>query len=71
MQHAESIGIRAVIDAGANRSTKSDPRGYIDTVRPRVVVALINRGLGYHGIVKGDVITHFNGEEFGGTASER
>lgn len=69
-QHAESIGIRAVIDAGANQSTRSDPKGYIDTVRPRVIIASINRGLGQHGIVKGDVLTHFNGEQFGGTASE-
>eukprot|EP00579_Thalassiosira_antarctica_P009583 CAMPEP_0201911678 /NCGR_PEP_ID=MMETSP0903-20130614/2547_1 /ASSEMBLY_ACC=CAM_ASM_000552 /TAXON_ID=420261 /ORGANISM="Thalassiosira antarctica, Strain CCMP982" /LENGTH=484 /DNA_ID=CAMNT_0048446447 /DNA_START=96 /DNA_END=1547 /DNA_ORIENTATION=- len=66
-QHAESSGIRRVIDAG---SPKSNGKGYIDTEKPRVIIASINRDLGQQGVVKGDVVSHFNGEPFMGTASE-
>lgn len=70
-QHAESMGIRHVIDAGNNpKSPRSNGKGYIDTPRPRVLVASISRELGRQGIAKGDVVTHFNGEAFSATASE-
>ena len=67
-QHAESRGILSVINAGP--PCKMPGRGYIDITRPRVLVASITREMGQQGVVKGDVITHFNGEEFKGTASE-
>ena len=70
-QHAESMGIRRVIDAGSPASPRSDGRGIIDTVpRPRVLVASINRELGRQGVVNGGVVTHFNGQPFTGDASD-
>lgn len=83
-QHAESGGIRRVIDAGMPKSPRSNGRngyfksspprsngkGYIDTPKERVLVASINREMGRQGVVKGDVVTHFNGEEFKGTACQ-
>lgn len=66
-QPAEHAGIRHVIDQG---SPKSRGKGYIDTYKPRVIVASISRDLGQQGVVKGDVLSHFNGELFSGTASE-
>ena len=68
-QHAESQGISRVIDAGSPRLSRTR-KGYIDTERPRVIVASIDRQLGMQGVVKGDVVTHFNGEEFEGDAEE-
>ena len=66
-RYAESKGIRNIIDVG---SPKSRGKGYIDTPKPRVLVASMTNEGGQQGIVKGDVVTHFNGEEFAGTASE-
>jgi len=66
-QPLENSGVQSVIDAG---SLKSKGKGYIDTYKPRVLVASINRDLGQQGIVKGDVVSHFNGEPFIGTATE-
>jgi hypothetical protein len=60
-------GIRRVIDVD-DTSKHHDGKGYIDTVRPRVIVAAIGRELGRQGVCKGDVLTHFNGEEFKGDA---
>lgn len=70
-QHAESGGVRRVIDAVSARLPRSNGKGYIDSARPRVIVASINREMGHQGVVRGDVVTHFNGEEFQGTASEQ
>jgi len=66
-QPLENSGVQSVIDAG---SLKSKGKGYIDTYKSRVLVASINRDLGQQGIVKGDVVSHFNGEPFIGTATE-
>jgi len=66
-QPVESIGVQCVIDAG---SPKSKGKGYIDTYRARVLISSINRDLGQQGIVKGDVVSHINGEPFKGTADE-
>ena len=60
-------GIRRVIDID-DTSKHHDGKGYIDTFRPRVIVAGIGRELGRQGVCKGDVLTHFNGEEFKGDA---
>jgi len=69
-EHAESSGIRRVIDAGSSDNSKTKGKGYIDIERPRVIIASINKEMGRQGVVKGDVVSHFNGEEFKGTASE-
>lgn len=80
-QHAESSGVSRILDVTCVGSNKKSPRckgkgtrhrgrGHIDTVRPRVIVASINREMGHQGVVKGDVVTHFNGEEFKGNAKE-
>ena len=69
-QHAESSGIRRVIDAGSSDNSKTKGKGYIDIERPRVIIASINKEMGRQGVVKGDVVSHFNGEEFKGTAAE-
>lgn len=66
-QHADSRGIRNIIDAC---SVKKNGKGVVDTPTQRVIVASIGREGGQQGIVKGDVVTHFNGEEFVGTAGE-
>merc|ERR1712127_9241 len=66
-QPAENGRVQCVIDAG---SPKPKGKGYIDTYKPRVIIASINRDLGQQGVVKGDVVSHFNGEPFIGTASE-
>lgn len=60
-------GIRRVIDVD-DTSKHHDGKGYIDTFRPRVIVAAIGRELGRQGVCKGDVLTHFNGDEFKGDA---
>jgi len=78
---ATDSGIRRVIDAtsgdGASSqgrmkspSRSSSGKGYIDTEKSRVIVASLNKYLGRQGIVKGDVVSHFNGEVFTGTASD-
>jgi hypothetical protein len=69
-QHAVSSGVIRIIDVGTSPFKSSKGVGYIDVVRPRVLVASIGREIGQHGIVKGDVVTHFNGEEFKGNATE-
>ncbi len=69
-QHAESHGISRVIDAGSPKSSRSRGKGYIDTERSRVIVASVSSEIGMQGVVKGDVVTHFNGEEFEGDAQE-
>mmetsp|Transcript_11785 Transcript_11785/g.25093 ORF Transcript_11785/g.25093 Transcript_11785/m.25093 type:complete len:498 (+) Transcript_11785:79-1572(+) len=66
-QHADSKGIRDVLDVG---SPRPNGKGYIDTEKPRVVIVSINGSLGQQGIVKGDVVSHFNGEPYLGTARE-
>mmetsp|Transcript_16127 Transcript_16127/g.35099 ORF Transcript_16127/g.35099 Transcript_16127/m.35099 type:complete len:506 (-) Transcript_16127:52-1569(-) len=66
-QHAESSGIRRVINAGL---AEPNGKGCFDAEKPRVVVASISVDLGRQGVVKGDVVSHFNGEPFNGTASE-
>lgn len=68
--HAENPGVRRVIDAGSPKSSQTNRLGIIDTEKPRVIITSINRELGQQGIVKGDVVSHFNGEPFMGTASE-
>ena len=69
-EHAESSGIRRVIDAGSSDNSKTNGKGCIDIERPRVIIASINKEMGRQGVVKGDVVSHFNGEEFKGTAAE-
>ncbi|KAL7540786.1 hypothetical protein ACHAWF_006802 [Thalassiosira exigua] len=69
-QHAESAGIHRIINAGATRHSKSSGKGYIDIPSPRVVVASIDREMGRQCVVKGDVVTHFNGEPYTGTARD-
>ncbi|KAL7547002.1 hypothetical protein ACHAWF_010323 [Thalassiosira exigua] len=69
-QHAQSAGVTLVIDADPARPSKSCGKGYIDTSRPRVIVSNINREMGRQGVVTGDVLTHFNGEKFRGSAEE-
>ena len=68
--HAENPGVRRVIDVGSPKSSRTDGLGIIDTEKPRVIITSINREFGQQGIVKGDVVSHFNGEPFMGTASE-
>lgn len=67
-QHAESMGISSVLNAGPAGSPRQSRKIDVDT--PRVLVASINREMGQKGVVKGDVITHVNGEEYKGTANE-
>ena len=69
-QHAESSGIRRVIDALPSAKKSKNRKGQIDIQRPRVLIGSINREMGQQGVVKGDVVSHFNGEEFNGTAME-
>ena len=67
-QHAESVGISNVLNAGPAGSPRQSSKIDVDT--PRVLVASINREMGQKGIVNGDVLTHVNGEEYKGTAEE-
>ena len=69
-EHAVSSGVIRIIDVGTSPFKSSKGMGYIDFVRPRVIVASVGREIGQRGIVKGDVVTHFNGEEFKGNAAE-
>ncbi len=68
--HAESLGIQNVIQAGSNPKYPNNKKGTIDVERPRVIVASMTREGGHQGVVKGDVVTHFNGEDFAGTATD-
>mmetsp|Transcript_15916 Transcript_15916/g.32220 ORF Transcript_15916/g.32220 Transcript_15916/m.32220 type:complete len:545 (+) Transcript_15916:166-1800(+) len=68
--HAESLGIQNVIQGGSNPKYPNNKNGVIDVERPRVIVASMTREGGHQGIVKGDVITHCNGDEFMGSARD-
>eukprot|EP00986_Skeletonema_menzelii_P020584 scaffold31709_cov160-Skeletonema_menzelii.AAC.4 len=66
-QHGQSRGIRSIVDVG---SSKPNGRGQIDISRPRVIVASISPEGGQQGIMVGDVVSHVNGTQFYGTASD-
>ena len=66
-QHGQSRGIRSIVDVG---SSKPNGRGQIDTSRPRVIVASISAEGGQQGIMIGDVVSHINGSQFYGSASD-
>jgi hypothetical protein len=66
-QHGQSKGIRDIVDFG---SSKPNGKGQIDTMRSRVIVASLSAEGGKQGIMVGDVVSHVNGVQFFGTASD-
>lgn len=61
----ENIGVNNILSG-----IGEDIRNRIETERRRVLVASTSNQAGRQGVLKGDVVTHFNGEEFDGTAQE-
>lgn len=61
-------GVYRILNMDANDDSFSNPR--IDVDRPRVLVSSVKTKAGRQGVVKGDVITHINGEEFHGTKAD-
>lgn len=63
----ENVGVWHVLKGGSNG------KAVIDRIRPatpRVLVSSVKAEGGKKGVMKGDVVTHLNGEDFGGTAEE-
>ena len=61
----ENVGVVNILEGAGD-----DAEDWIDTERNRVLVASVRSEAGRQGVLKGDVVTHFNGEEFEGTAEE-
>lgn len=61
----ENVGVNNILDG-----VGEDIGNRIETERGRVLVASVRGQAGRQGVLKGDVVTHFNGEEFDGTAQE-
>lgn len=60
-------GVRYILDGGFNQPNMGPIR--IDMEQPRVLIASVSREAGHQGVLKGDVVTHIDGEEFRGTAA--
>lgn len=61
----DNIGVVNILEGGGD-----DADDWIDTERNRVLVASVRSEAGRQGVLKGDVVTHFNGELFDGTAAD-
>ena len=61
-------GVYRILNMDADDDSFNNPR--IDVDKPRVLVSSVRSGAGRQGVVKGDVITHINGEEFHGTKAD-
>jgi len=61
----ENIGVVNILE-GAD----DDSEDWIGPAKSRVLVASVRSEAGRQGVLKGDVVTHFNGEEFEGTAED-
>ena len=61
---SENMGVLNVLYGGGGKAE------LIDTEKERVLVASVRSEGGRQGVLKGDVVTHFNGEEFKGTADD-
>ena len=61
-------GVYRILNMDAYDDSFNNPR--IDVDKPRVLVSSVRSGAGRQGVVKGDVITHINGEEFHGTKAD-
>ena len=62
--------MRRVVEAGARVCAGDERQGHVAAQRPRVLVAAINGCLGRQGVVRGDVVSHVDGETWNGTAGE-
>lgn len=63
-------GVINVLSEGINPDDTDHIRDRIDVPGGRVLVASVRNEAGRRGVVKGDVVTHLNGEAFSGTARE-
>ena len=61
-------GVYRILNMDADDDSFSNPR--IDVDRPRILVSSVKTEAGRQGVVKGDAITHINGEEFHGTKED-
>jgi hypothetical protein len=61
----ENVGVINILDGAGD-----DTGDWIGPEKNRVLVASVRSEAGRQGVLKGDVVTHFNGEEFEGTAEE-
>ena len=61
----ENMGVANILEGAG-----SDTGDWISDNKRRVLVASVRSEAGRQGVLKGDVVTHFNGEEFDGTAEE-
>jgi hypothetical protein len=61
----ENVGVVNILESGGD-----DTDDWIDTENNRVLVASVRSEAGRQGVLKGDVVTHFNGELFDGTAAD-
>lgn len=61
----ENVGVINILEGGGD-----GVEDWIDSERGRVLVASVRSEAGRQGVLKGDVVTHFNGEEFEGTAAD-
>ena len=57
-------GVFRILNMDANNDSYSNPRSATD--QPRVLVSWVSSEAGSQGVVKGDVVTHVDGEEFYG-----
>eukprot|EP00957_Ditylum_brightwellii_P117156 8934740-Ditylum_brightwellii.AAC.1 len=68
-KRTENKTVFRVLNGGINDTNCGDAR--IEEPRSRVLVASVKNEGGSKGVMKGDVVTHLNGEELGGmTAAE-
>lgn len=61
----ENAGVVNIIEGGGDGAGD-----WIDGEKGRVLVASVRSEAGRQGVLKGDVVTHYNGEQFDGTADE-
>ena len=61
-------GVYRILNMDADDDSFNNPR--IDVDKPRVLVSSVRSEAGRQGVVKGDIITHINGEEFRGTKAD-
>jgi hypothetical protein len=61
----ENAGVINIIEGGGDGAGD-----WISNEKGRVLVASVRSEAGRQGVLKGDVVTHYNGEEFDGTAED-
>ena len=61
-------GVYRILNMDADDDSFSNPR--IDVDQPRILVSAVKTEAGRQGVVKGDAITHINGEEFHGSKAD-